>query len=519
MMWVLDQGKSNMISTSEVPGMSRRSLLRGGSALLLAGASGSTALGQGSASTPDSGQRSFTIHAGWALVADAEGKTALKRDAQLLIRDGRIEAVRERPFREQLPHLDLSRDLVLPGFISGHTHCCSATPTRGIIEGGRSYARPLELVEALSDEDMDALTALNLAELIRSGCTTQVEMSLSLRQAESYVRVAERLGARGYPGGMIPGIGRLFPIWFRESDDALAASEAGTLDEIRRNLAFARRAMNRGGGLIRPMMSPHACDTQTPATLRAIGEAVRELGTGIHIHLSQGARETATVRRLHDMTPTQWLESLGLLELGPVFGAHMSGLDWAVDPAVLRRHGVVYAHCPSAGGAGGDTQPLPEALGAGIAVNVGIDTHSNDFLENLKLSVLYGQARYELLKRHTEIAPIAAPTIETMVDAATRVPARALGREDLGVLRPGAQADLVSIDVTGMLCGTGALPPEPLNNLLYANGRMVQTVMTAGRLQVKDGRFMAAAPDRVLEAGGAVVRKIWGRLQEEGWFA
>jgi len=51
-------------------------------------------------------------------------------------------------------------------------------------------------VERLSDDELDALTALNLAELLRSGCTTQVEMSLSLRQAESYVRVAERWGVR-----------------------------------------------------------------------------------------------------------------------------------------------------------------------------------------------------------------------------------------------------------------------------------------------------------------------------------
>ncbi|MEE4279229.1 MAG: amidohydrolase family protein [Halieaceae bacterium] len=499
--------------------ISRRKLLRGGSALLLAGAPVSAALGQGEAALSGLDQRSFTIHAGWALVSDAAMETELKRDAQLLIRNGRIEAVRDRPFLEQLPHLDLSRDLVLPGFISGHTHCCSATPTRGIIEGGRSYARPLELVERLSDDEMDALTALNLAELIRSGCTTQVEMSLSLRQAESYVRVAERLGARGYPGGMIPAIDRLFPIWFRQSDDVLAAAEPGTLAEIERNLAFARRNMNRDGGLIRPMMSPHACDTQTPATLKAIAAAARELGTGVHIHLSQGARETATVRRMHGITPTQWLESLGVLQAGPVFGAHMSGLDWAVDAAILRRHGVVYAHCPSAGGAGGDTQPLPEALGADLAINVGIDTHSNDYVENLKLSVLYGQARHELLKRYTDIAPIAAPSIETMLDAATRVPARALGRDDLGVLRAGAQADLVSVDVTGMLGGSGALPPEPLSNLLYANGRMVRTVMTAGRLQVEQGRFIAADSARIVDAGGAVVQKIWRQLQDEGWFA
>ena len=500
-------------------GIDRRQLLRGGSALLLASAVLPQAGKTHAQDTKASEARSYTLHAGWALAAEgADSNPELRRNAHILIRDGRVEAIRDRPFRESLEHLDLREELLLPGFISGHTHCCSATPTRGIIEGGRSYARPLELVEILTDDEMDALTAFNLAELLRSGCTTQLEMSLSLRQAESYVRVAERMGARGYPGSMIPAIDRLFPIWFRGDDQVLADSESDTLAEIERNLEFGRRNMDRADGLLKPMMSPHACDTHTEKTMLALAAACRELGTGMHIHLSQGARETATVRRMHNLTPTQWLESLGVLEIGPVFGAHMSGLDWSVDPAILRRHGVVYAHCPSAGGAGGGTQPLPEALGAGLAVNVGIDTHSNDFLENLKLAVLYGQARHALLQEYGEKRPIAAPTIEGMVDAATRAPARALDRDDLGVLREGAQADLLSVDITGLLGGTGSLPPEPLNNLLYANGRMVRTVMTAGRLQVRDGQFVADDLQRVVSEGGEVVRKIWSRLEEENWF-
>jgi cytosine/adenosine deaminase-related metal-dependent hydrolase len=317
---------------------------------------------------------------------------------------------------------------------------------------------------------------------------------------------------------MIPGIARLFPIWFRDSDEVLLRAEAGTLAEIEANLDFGRRYMGRGDGRLQPMMSPHACDTHTPATLAAIREAAGELGTGVHIHLSQGARETATVRRMQGMTPTQWLEKVGILAEGPVFGAHMSGLDWEVDPPILRRHGVVYAHCPSAGGAGGDTQPFPEALAARIPVNVAIDTHSNDFLENLKLAVLYGQARHALREEFGAAAmPSRRPTIADAVDAATRVPAHALRRDDLGVLREGARADLVSVDVSGLLVGGGALPPEPLNHLLYANGKMVRNVFVDGRTLVRDGQFVAANEQKLLADGGAVVEKLWSTLRREGW--
>lgn len=460
----------------------------------------------------------FIIDAGWVLI-ETDGELDLLRDGHVLVRGGVIEDVRAEPFADNLPHLALPYDLLAPGFISGHTHCCSATPTRGIIEGPRSYQRPLEIVEMLSDDEIDALTALNLAELLRSGSTTHVEMSLTLRQAESYVRLAERWGVRGFPGSMIPNTERLFDIWFRPNDQVLFDAEEDTLKEVAANLAFGKKHMGKGDGRILPMMSPHACDTHTPATMQAMADAAKELGTGLHIHLSQGSRETEEVKRLWGMSPAQWVESFGFFANGPVFGAHMTGLDWETDPDVFNRGGGVYAHCPSGGGAGNGTQPYPEALAAGMNVNIGIDTHSNDYLEDLKLAVIYGQARWDLKRRlDPDGVPVQRPTVWNAVDGATRVAAKGLRRDDLGVIKPGAKADMISIDVSGMLVGSGALPPEPLNNLLYANGRMVRTAMTEGRLQVHDFRFVADDEDAVLRAGGQVVEKIWAQLADEGWF-
>ncbi|HMO84698.1 MAG TPA: hypothetical protein PKC18_07240, partial [Lacipirellulaceae bacterium] len=64
--------------------------------------------------------------------------------------------------------------------------------------------------------------------------------------------------------------------------------------------------------------------------------------------------------------------------------------------------------------------PYPEALGAGVAVNIGIDTHSNDYVENLKLAVLYGQAREALLRTFPEVELVVgkAGRAETPTDPA-----------------------------------------------------------------------------------------------------
>ena len=150
-------------------------------------------------------------------------------------------------------------------------------------------------------------------------------------------------------------------------------------------------------------------------------------------------------------------------------------------------------------------------------VNIGLDTHSNDYLENLKLAVVYGRERYRLLKDSLK-QPMRNPTIRPAIEGATLVAAKGLGRDDIGRIAPGAKADLTTIDVSGPLVGSGALPPEPLNNLLYANGLSVRNVMTDGMFQIFDGELVVDDPIQVAQAGGRAVQKIWDQLEAEDWF-
>jgi 5-methylthioadenosine/S-adenosylhomocysteine deaminase len=114
----------------------------------------------------------------------------LLRDGHVVVSGGRFTEIRPGPFRGDLSCVSAQNDILLPGFISGHTHVASGMPTRGIIEGAGSSRPSAHAVAALSDEELDDLTAYNLAEVLRSGCTTQLEMSQNLRHIESYVRVA-----------------------------------------------------------------------------------------------------------------------------------------------------------------------------------------------------------------------------------------------------------------------------------------------------------------------------------------
>jgi 5-methylthioadenosine/S-adenosylhomocysteine deaminase len=459
--------------------------------------------------------RDYVIEASWALVM-RDGRPVLRPDMSIRVRDDRIVAVSADRVRGTMARLNARGQLLVPGFISTHTHAASGSSTRGLIEGGRSYQRPLELVEQLTDSDLDDLTAYNVAELLRSGCTSHVEMSLSLRQAKSYVRVARRWQVRGFPGGMIPGTARLFPIWRRTSDQPLLDSVSGTLAEIDDNRRFALSVNGAEDGRIRPMLTPHAADTHTPETARAIVAAAREVGNGIHTHLSQGVGEVRAVERLWQQRPAAWWDALGAMD-GPFFGAHMTAAT-AADWPILLRTGATYAHCPSAGGAGASvaSQPYPEALAVGARSTIGIDTHSNDYVENIKLAVLHGRARARLLAASG--VAMRAPTIRDAVDSATTVAADGLRRSDLGRIAVGAKADLCAIDVSGFLVGSGSPGPEPLNALLYANGTAVRLVITDGYTQLRDGHLLIDDQNRVLRRGGAVAQQLWRQLADEKWF-
>ena len=94
------------------------------------------------------------------------------------------------------------------------------------------------------------------------------------------------------------------------------------------------------------------------------------------------------------------------------------------------------------------------------------------------------------------------------VHGCTAIAADALERPDLGRIERGGAADLVAVDVSGFLVGSGSAPPEPLHNLLYANGHAVRLVMTDGRPQVLDGVFVAEDPDRIVSEGGRVAQMI-----------
>lgn len=489
-----------------------------------------SATSQTDASTEVPDGKIIVVQPSWVMVPEGDGLTFLA-DHDVVVEGDRIAEVRPRKAtRDQT--VDAAGQVLFPGFISGHSHAAAGTLTRGWIEQNsridpsapsRSFFRAMALIDTLSDDELDDLTALNVAEMVRSGCTTQVEMSLSIKQVKSYVRVAQKYGFRGYGGGMVPGMSRLSPIWNRGvgNQNVLEEADADTLAEIQENLEFAKTVNGSSDGRIMMMMAPSVTPVFTKTSYDAIRDAVIELGTATHVHVQAGTRpqHIAVLREQWGMGELELLLDRGLLDQ-PLFGAHCMGLDNLPEDLKIMAHpNFTFVHCPSAGGAGQSPsqQIYPEALAANVNTSIGFDTHSNDYIENIKQATIQGRARTSLL-HETSSVPMKDPTVWDALNSATLAGARGLERADLGRIEAGAKADLNTVDVSGLLVGNGIAPREPWNNLLYANGLSVRNVMIDGVWKVRDGALLFVNENELRERGGAAAEKIWDKMESEGFF-
>src|SRR5690606_30182526 len=107
------------------------------------------------------------------------------------------------------------------------------------------------------------------------------------------------------------------------------------------------------------------------------------------------------------------------------------------------------------------------------------------------------------------VAPV---KVGQLFHAATVDAARALGRDDLGKLAPGAKADLVLVDLSH-----AAMRPlrDPLKSLVYtATDRAVRDVFVDGRQVVADGEVTLYDLPKALDRLQEEQERLFARIPE-----
>ena len=368
---------------------------------------------------------------------------------------------------------------VLPGLVNAHTHL-AMTMFRGIADD-RHLADFLDTVVPLESALLDAervrlATRAALVESHLAGVTTTLDMYFF---CDAVLDAADEVGARVLTGPVVLDAG---------GPDAPPGSWGLRMERAREWLAD-----HPPGPDWLPVVGPHSTYTVGRDHLVEAGALAEEHGALFHIHAAETAAEVDVVARATGHRPVELLGGLGLLGPHTVL-AHAVHVD-AGEVRSVAESGAAVVHCPASNlKLASGVAPARTLRRAGVRVALGTDgpASSND------LDVL-GAVRLAALA-HKAVAPegpdaTSLPAAEVLA-MATRDGAHALGLGGrLGVLRAGAVADLVAIDLHRP-------HTQPVHDVcsavVYAAGRGdVTDVWSRGRRVVRAGAH-ELVPERVV---------------------
>jgi cytosine/adenosine deaminase-related metal-dependent hydrolase len=407
-------------------------------------------------------------------------------NAGIFARDGVIEAIGS---HELLPAkadevIDAHGMVILPGLICTHHHFYQ-TLTRNLPAGQDAELFPWLVAHypiwaKLTPEGVRSSTAVALAELMLSGCTTAADHGYlwpNGSRVDDQIAVARAMGVRFHASRGSMSVGRsrggLPP-------DDVVEDEAAILRDCERVIAEhhdpARHAMTR------VVLAPCSPFSVSPELMRASAELARKHGCSLHTHLCETKDEEQYCLEKFGQRPVAFAESLGWS--GPdVWYAHAVHLaPDEIERLGASRTGV--AHCPTSNmrlGAG--IAPLLAQVRAGMHVGLGVDgSASNDGCHMLD------EARQAMLLQRVAHGAGAMSAHEAL-RLGTRGGAEVLGRDDIGWLAPGMAADFIGVRIDTLQTAGGAVH-DPLASLVFCRIPQVDLNVIAGRVRVRNGALV-----------------------------
>ena len=404
----------------------------------------------------------FIIHAKYVLTMDAKqrvlspGAVAIQGDRIVAV--GSPAEVSERYTSKHL--IDRPNAVLMPGMIDTHTHAPMSL-MRAIADDMKLDQWLTHFIFPAESKNVTAEfvrwgTRLACLEMIRAGITTYTDMYY-FEDVEA--ETAKQAGLRAVLGETIIG----FPAPDHKTwQESLAATEK-----------FMQKYAH--DELITPAVAPHSIYTLPDEALVASHALAVKYGQPLLIHVSETQKERDDSLTKRNLTPTQLLEKLGVLD-GRVVAAHGIWQD-DNDFRILAKHGTGVAHCPSSNTklASGVARVV-DMLNLGVSVGLGTDgfAGSNDSADLVREMDLAAK-----LQKVTRMDPTALPA-EQVLEMATMGGARVLGMQrEIGSLEEGKKADLVTLS----LDNSTAYPLYNLYSHLVYSGKSsdVQDVFINGR--------------------------------------
>lgn len=412
-------------------------------------------------------------------------------NGSVLIEDDRIAwigADADTPPTDADTVIDATGKIVMPGLTDLHFHTAI----------GKGYNDHLPLWEYLDQCWYPMIRALDYeaaywaalasyAEAIKAGSTTVNDM---YRELDALADAADEIGIRAV----------------LSNDVALAEYNLDTLQD---NIDAFHRDHGRANGRITVRLGIEWLPLASPELLRDTRQLADDLGTGIHIHLSESLTEVENSLERFGRRPTELAHDVGLL--GPdVVAAHCVHLN-DNEIGYMAETGTHISHNPSSNAKlGNGIARVPEMLAAGINVGLGHDAvecnNSGDLFETIKYASLFHRAA----RQDASLMPA-----ELVLRMATNNGAKALGT-NAGKLAVGAKADIIlvetnSVEFTPLLTNTAE---HLISHLVFAaNGSSVDTTIVDGKVLMRNRELLTVDEATIVKEANAAFRRITDRME------
>ncbi|MDP2208902.1 MAG: 5'-deoxyadenosine deaminase [Bacteroidota bacterium] len=427
----------------------------------------------------------------------------LLTSAAILIEENRITKIVTGKDVDELANydtIDASHCIAIPGFVQTHIHLCQ-TLFRGMAENllllDWLQKRIFPFEAAHNAESMHASAMMGIAELIRSGTTTILDMG-SVNHHEEVIRAIGETGFRAFTGKAMMDI-----------NGAFSKLKEPTEDSISSTIALAEKWHNSFDERVKYAPAPRFVLSCTDELMKEAFEITKQFdGMLYHTHASENYGEVNAVRERCKMDNVEFLNHLKVLSKNTVL-AHCIHLN-ENEIQLMKQTKTSVAHCPSSNlKLGSGIANIPRYISEGITVSLAADgapcNNNLNMFQEMRLAGLIQK-------------PVHGPTsmpAKTVFEMATIGGAKALGLEnEIGSIEVGKKADIVLLDLNNFwnpliqddaddLYTTIVYSAEPIN---------VDSVMIDGKWVYRKKEFAGIDEELILSNARNELKKLLDRI-------
>lgn len=396
----------------------------------------------------------------------------------------------------QARFVDAKGGVIMPAFINVHSHIYSAL-ARGLSIKGYNPTNFYEILDGqwwamdrqLTLAGTRASAYATIIDGIKTGCTTIFDHHASYKEITGSLfeieKAVKELGIRA-----------CLCYEVSQRDGEKKCDEA-----IEENANFITHCEKEQDPMVKAMFGGHALFTIDDKTFEKMA-AANNGRTGYHIHVSEGLNDVYDSALRYGTRSVNRLLNHGILGERTMLGHCIHLNNGEMD--ILRDTGtMVCNNAESNMGNAVGCAPIRQMMEKDILVGMGTDSYTFDMLEALKVSLI--------IQRHNACMPNVAwgEVTKMLFENNAKICARYFP-DTLGVLKPGAAADIIIMDYKNFTPFSGANVDGHM--IFGMTGRQCEFTMCAGRILMEDRKLVGideeAVDAHIMEEGV----KLWKAL-------